>query len=186
MNQNLDQLFCATSIDQLKEAIALNPNVNEIHPRYGQIAIQYHLNLHKMILDYIPYIPRDKEIPSHDTLYEMVKLLLEAGSETDELINCIFFSFFPYLVKKRFCKLLLDHGVKCEEVEDEYHYLYYYCPELARYIKVDYKLEKIRDSFCATQIQNWFLRKYYDPYHPYGKERLERVFNDLTNELKKE
>jgi hypothetical protein len=180
MNRDLDQLFQAVSVEQLREAIESNPDVNEVHPLYGQTAIQYYLNLHKMVLD---YIPTDTRIPCYDTLYEMVKLLLEGGSETEELINCVFFSFFPFVVKKRFCKLLLDHGVKCPEVDDANHYLYYYCPELARYIKMDYKLDKIRESFCAAQIQNWFLRRYYDPYHPYGKKRLERVFNDLISEL---
>jgi hypothetical protein len=174
MNQDIDQLFDAVSVDQLREAIESNPDVNEVSPKYGQIAINYLVNYHKFVLVRIA----TANGPSHDELIGMIGLLLEAGSETDGLYLDILMSYFPLEVKIRLCRLLLDRGVQYTNEE----FYDYYSPEVVRFIKVDYKLEKIRDSFCAAQIQNWFLKKYYDPYHPYGKRRLERIFEDLCRQ----
>lgn len=177
MNQNRYLLFSASSVGQLKEAIKSNLDVNQFHNEYFQTVIQYYLNLHKIDL-----LTSDKQVSDNDTLYEMIKLLIEAGAELDQTINSLFMCTIPLLFRKKLCRLFLDNGAECDETDNFYNY---YSPELLQYIKVDYKLEKIKENICARKVQRWFLKMYYDPYHSYGKARLEREFLELERELTK-
>lgn len=184
MNQNLELLYLANSVELLKEVILLNPNVNEIHPRYSTNALR-NLLVTGYFLGESSYKICATKIKSENELLEMIKLFLEAGSNTEYCLDCLIFSQHTEDVKKNFARILLDYGAKSVFFSLDKTLFIIQLKEIMEYIQYGYYLEKIQEKINARKIQQWFLKMYYDPYHPYGKSRLEREFSVLSKELSK-
>jgi hypothetical protein len=193
----IDLVYEASTPQELLEAIRQNPDINEIsaNPYYRRAtAFQHFLD---NVVDYRPnYIvfTHLKVLP-YDDLIEMVRIFVRNGVNLDNTLYFVVWSNMSEKAKIAVCKILLDAGASMEEIRPKDNYLYlaynmtsmpllYYTERsqqnLHDFLERGYRLEKIRDNYCATKIQNWFLKKYYDPYHPYGKARLEREFTILA------
>jgi hypothetical protein len=180
MNQNTQSLYSASSIEELKEAIRLNPDVNESIPPYRVNALRTLLTSGYFIGE-VHYSYTPIKIKSDIELLEMVKLHLDSGADKEYCIDVVLWTSHSHEFKKKLIGLLMDYKAKPKMTKN---ILQHYNQELVNYAFEGYYLEKIKKSLCASIIQNWFLKKYYDPYHPYGKSRLEKVFLILENDLK--
>jgi hypothetical protein len=179
MASHIELLYYATSVEQLEKAIKLNPDINCIHGIYHTNALRVLLTsgYYKGEPAY-PYTPL--RIDSADELYQMVEMHLKAGADTEYCIDVVLWTSHSFEVKKRLITLLMDYGAKTKSPRS---LLEHYDKDLLTYIFEGYYMDKLKLSYNATMIQNWFLRKYYSPYHPYGKARLEREFSKIEREL---
>jgi hypothetical protein len=197
----IDHVYEASTAQELIEAIRQNPDINEIsaNPYYRRAtAFQHFLdNVADCRPNYIVFT--HLKVLTYDVLIEMVNIFISNGAKLDNALFFVVWSIMTERAKIAVCRLLLDAGATMEEVRSEEDDLYFslnqtsmpllnyvrdYQHNLHDFLEHGYRLEKIRESFCATMIQNWFLKKYYDPYHPYGKARLERDFTILAESIK--
>jgi hypothetical protein len=170
---------------ELQEAIKINPNINEILPKYNIGILEYYILYTYDSKKEIDTFTRNAQIiEGKKTLLDMIELLLKNGAETNGCFESLMWNLLLNdEVKIDISRLLLNYGVKFDFNIEKRKDFIDFAPKVFTYIVEGYRIEKLRESFCATQIQNWFLKKYYDPYHPYGKMRLEREFSKLEKEV---
>jgi hypothetical protein len=194
MNLNIELLYLATNIKELQEAIKVNPNINEIPPKHNIGILEYYILYTYDSKEEIDIFTRNAKIDiftrkgqiikGKKTLLNMIELLLKNGAETNGCFDSLMWNLLLNdEVKIDICRLLLNYGAKFDFNIEKRKDFIDFVPRVFNYIVEGYRIEKLRESFCAAQIQNWFLKKYYDPYHPYGKMRLEREFSKLEREV---
>lgn len=179
MNSNTDLLYNAYTIEEMREAIRLNPDVNIVCPKHDNMVPLEHL-----LCNTYRFLERDG-FTSSETYEGMIELLLQAGAKYDHALHQIEFKDFTDEAKIRLLRLFMNYGFDFKTHLVNIEYFTIVDEPVKEFITRGYRMEKIRDTFCASMIQNWFLKKYYDPYHPYGKKRLEREFSQIEKELLK-
>ena len=102
-----------------------------------------------------------------EEIIKMTRMFLEAhGKIKDELLFVCFSDLFLDL-KIEICRMCLDYNAVDINVLQNY-----VLPEseLLNFFKVGYRMEQIKKSYNAGVIQSWFLKRYYDPEHRFGKK----------------